>query len=170
MRNEYFSSSRASKPNQRKQLLRVILQQSGQMSTYTGGCHCSKLSLTYRTALPVEQWNVRACQCSFCLVHAAISTSDPSGLLTFIVHDPTALRRYRFGLRTADFLLCTRCGVYVGAQIETERGAFGILNTRVLASMPTTLGQPTPANYDLEDVNRRIARRETRWTPMERCV
>jgi len=140
------------------------------MSTYSGGCHCSALSFTYRTELPVEQWSVRACQCSFCLAHAAISTSDPAGLLTFIVNDPEALRRYRFGLRTADFLLCARCGVYVGAQIETEHGAFGIINTRALASLPAALGTLKPADYAREDVARRIARRETHWTPMERRV
>jgi hypothetical protein len=113
---------------------------------------------------------MRACQCSFCLAHAAMATSDPSGLLTFIINEPSALQRYRFGLRTTDFLLCARCGIYVGAQIETERGVFGILNTRVLTPTPAGLRISTPANYDVEDVNRRIARRETVWTPMERCV
>jgi hypothetical protein len=140
------------------------------MSTYSGNCHCRALTLTYRTTLPVEKWSVRACQCSFCLAHAALSTSDPSGDLAFAVNDRDVLRRYRFGLRTADFLLCARCGVYVGAQIATERGAFGILNTRVLSPMPAALGQLAPADYDLEDADRRIARRETHWTPMERCV
>jgi hypothetical protein len=143
---------------------------NAQLSTYTGGCHCSALGFTYRTALPVEEWSVRACQCSFCLAHAAISTSDPSGALAFIVNDPAALQRYRFGLRTTDFLLCTRCGVYVGAQIKTERKAFGILNTRALAPSPAGLRHPLPANYDSEDGNRRIARRETLWTPVDRCV
>jgi hypothetical protein len=146
------------------------LQKSTQVKTYTGSCHCSALGVTYRTALPVEQWPIRTCQCSFCLAHAAMATSDPSGLLTFMSNDPAALQRYRFGLRTSDFLLCTRCGVYVGAQIETGRGAFGIVNIRVLAPAPAGLRSSTPANYDVEDVNRRIARRETVWTPMERCV
>jgi len=30
-----------------------------------------------------------------------------------------AVVRYRFGLRITDFLLCSRCGVFIGAQITT---------------------------------------------------
>ena len=140
------------------------------MSTYTGGCHCRALSFSYRTEFPVERWHIRACQCSFCLAHAALSTSDSNGSLTFTVNDPDVLQRYRFCLRTADFLLCARCGVYVGAQIATELGAFGILNTRALTSMPASLGQLAPADYAREDASGRIARRETHWTPMARCA
>jgi hypothetical protein len=76
-----------------------------------------------------------------------------------------SLNRYRFGLETADFLLCRECGVYIGALIETENGQFGIINTHALTETPEKLANPGPMRYDSEDVSGRVARREERWTP-----
>src|SRR5215469_15921681 len=99
------------------------------LHTFTGSCHCGALGFSFNTALPVAEWSVRACQCGFCRAHGAVTTSDPAGRLVFRIGQRESLRRYRFGLKTADFLVCGVCGVYVGAQIETPRGAFGIVNT-----------------------------------------
>jgi hypothetical protein len=51
---------------------------------------------------------------------------------------PGALDRYRFGSKTADFLLCRDCGVYLGAVMQSARGGFGIINARVLRLLPLT--------------------------------
>src|SRR2546422_3634073 len=45
--------------------------------------------------------------CSFCRKHGARTTSDPSGRVVITVRHPGQLLRYRFGLETADFLVCT---------------------------------------------------------------
>ncbi len=134
---------------------------------FEGSCHCQALGFVFHTAVPVAQWIVRACQCSFCRAHRVLSTSDPAGRLEFIAREPAQVTRYRFGLRTADFLVCARCGVYVGACIETERGAYGIINVRTLSPTPADLPAPAPMSYDGEDVSARAQRREARWTP---CV
>lgn len=133
---------------------------------FQGGCHCGALAFSFRTALPVERWSVRACQCGFCRAHGALTTSDPAGRLAFHVKNAAALQRYRFGLRTADFLVCGRCGVYLGAQIDTPRGAFGIVNARTIAPALSELPDPAAANYASENEIERIDRREKRWTPM----
>jgi len=83
------------------------------------------------------------------------------------VADSKFLNRYRFGLRTADFLLCRECGVYIGALIETDRGQFGIINTHALLQSPESLAAMEPMTYDTEDVAGRVSRREERWTPAE---
>jgi hypothetical protein len=88
----------------------------------------------------------------------------------FHVNQGAALQRYRFGLRTADFLLCRRCGVYLGAQIETAHGAFGIINTLALTPLPAELPVAVVADYRAERTPDRIARREQRWTPLARVV
>jgi hypothetical protein len=88
----------------------------------------------------------------------------------FRVNDADLLERYRFGLKTADFLLCKRCGVYVGAQIETAHGAFGIINTLTLTPVPDGLRVPAPAEYGSESSDERIRRREQKWTPLEKAV
>jgi hypothetical protein len=137
---------------------------------FDGGCHCGALGVAFRTALPVAGWSVRACQCRFCRAHGALTTSDPAGRLAFRAAEPAQLRRYRFALRTADFLLCARCGVYLGAQIATAAGAFGIVNVRSLTPLPGALPVPAPAVYDAESPHERMARRARRWTPLERIL
>jgi hypothetical protein len=136
-------------------------------SVYRGSCHCGAIGYRFQTDLAPEQWSIRACQCRFCRAHDALSASDPSGSVVFSVADTKLLNRYRFGLRTADFLLCRECGVYVGALIETENGQFGIINTHALLQSSESLAATEPMTYDAEDVAGRVSRREERWTPAE---
>ena len=136
------------------------------MTAYTGSCHCGAIGFQFRTAIAAARWSIRACQCAFCRAHAALSCSDPAGRLAFAEHERGALVRYRFGLKTADFLLCSRCGVYVGAVIDTPEGRFGIFNTRALRDPPPDLPDAKPMVYDGEDAAARTARREQRWTPL----
>jgi hypothetical protein len=140
------------------------------LRNFRGSCHCGALAFSFLTPLAVPQWSVRACQCRFCRAHGARTTSDPEGRLMFQVGEVEALQRYRFGLRTADFLLCSRCGVYIGAQIETAHGAFGIVNTRAMLPAAAELPAAAPVDYGSESSSERAARREQRWTPLERVV
>jgi hypothetical protein len=132
---------------------------------YEGSCHCGAIGFTYRTGIAPEQWSIRACQCSFCRAHDALSTSDPAGQISFTAARPDSLQKYRFGLRTADFLLCKTCGVYIGALIDTASGTFGIVNVHALREAPADLAATAPMSYDDEDVGGRVSRREDRWTP-----
>lgn len=138
------------------------------MRDYAGQCHCGAIGFEYRTAIPPSRWSIRACQCAFCRAHDALSTSDPAGEIRWVTGTPDALQRYRFALKTADFLLCRRCGVYIGALIETPSGAYGIINTHALADTPTDLAAPAPISYDGEASGERVGRREDRWTPVSR--
>jgi len=143
---------------------------SAPLRTFEGRCHCGALGFRLQTALPVAAWSVRACDCRFCRAHGAATSSDPGGTLIFDIRQPAALQRYRFGLRTADFLLCRECGVYVGAQIEAAGAAFGIINTLALTPVPAALPPAGRADYGAESVPERIARRASRWTPLEKVV
>jgi hypothetical protein len=143
---------------------------SSPLRTFEGGCHCGALGFSFQTQLPVAEWSVRACQCGFCRAHGARTTSDPSGQLVLHVRQRVALQRYRFGLMTADFLLCRACGIYLGAQIATARGAFGIINTRALVPQPEGLPVAAKADYGSESARDRIARREQHWTPLARLA
>jgi hypothetical protein len=134
--------------------------------SYSGACHCGAIGFTYHTARDPTTWPVRACQCSFCRAHQVLSTSDPNGRIELSNPQTEALSRYRFGERTADFLICRDCGVYIGAVIETPRGQFGIVNLRAFGLMPAGLPEPTPMEYGSESREERIARRELRWSPV----
>ena len=135
---------------------------------YKGSCHCGDIGFSYRTSIDPHQWSIRACQCSFCLAHDALSTSDPDGEVDFTATSPASLQKYRFGLGTADFLLCKRCGVYIGAAIKSDFGTFGIINTHALNEFPANLAAAAPINYDSENNEGRVSRRGQRWTPVQR--
>lgn len=136
------------------------------MIELNGGCHCGALRVRFVTPAAPAQTQVRACQCSFCRTHGALSVTDPRGRLTFRAVDAGALRRYRFGLKLADFLICARCGAYVGALMEDSGDAFGVLNLNVLAERDQ-FGAPVRMDYGDETVAARLQRRRQRWTPAQ---
>jgi hypothetical protein len=137
---------------------------------YPGSCHCGAVGFLYDTRLAPQEWSLRACQCSFCRAHGARSTSDPLGAVAFHVRRADALRRYRFGHRLTDFLLCGHCGVYVGAVTDISGHLFAIINTNALHPFPAGL-KSGPAvteeivNYEGESAAMRSERRRKRWTP-----
>ena len=134
--------------------------------SYTGKCRCGAVSLVYTTSIAPSGWSVRACQCFFCRAHGACATSDPSGTVRFEVANSGSLVRYQFGLRTAQFLICRRCGVYVAAVITTPRGRFATINVNVLDPSPEGLPAAQVITYEQETRAQRIARRGQKWTPV----
>jgi hypothetical protein len=132
---------------------------------FGGSCHCGNVRVVFETLTPPEQTEIRLDQCSFCLKHAARAATDPAGRLSIDVADAGGVLRYRFGLRTADFLVCARCGVYVAAVMFSDDGAYAVLNLSVLDDRERFSRAGVPVSYDEEDVSTRIARRKRRWTP-----
>jgi hypothetical protein len=133
---------------------------------FTAQCHCGVLRARYSTDKPPAEWPIRACQCSFCRAHGALSTSDPMGQLRFSCSRPELLQRYRFATGTAEFLLCRGCGVYLGAQMSIDGARFGILNALTLNPLPADLPSPEAMNYGGETAESRSVRRVARWTPL----
>jgi hypothetical protein len=113
---------------------------------------------------------VRACGCRFCRQHAVLSTSDPDGRVSFAAADPAALGRYRFGLHTADYLICRDCGVYVGALMADGERAYAIVNVNACDEPERFLQPPRAMDYDAEDEADRRARRRAKWTPADRQI
>jgi hypothetical protein len=127
-----------------------------------GACHCGNLAFVLETAAARDAVAPRACECSFCRGHGAKCWSDPAGHARITVREEPLLQRYRFGLETADFLLCRRCGAYAGAAIDEGAAMRATLNLRL-----TTLHDlaAAPVSYESEAREQRSARRRTRWTP-----
>lgn len=133
--------------------------------SHVGGCHCGNLRYALETRLALPELPLRACQCAFCKAHGARSTSDPAGRIGFAVKDAAQLTRYRFGLRTADFLVCACCGVYVGALMSEGDAAWAIVNANTFDAVAQLTQAATPMDYDGEDPAQRLARRKQRWSP-----
>lgn len=130
-----------------------------------GGCHCGAIAFEFDTALALTGLALRRCSCSFCSRHGARTTSDPHGQARIVPRDPTLLRRYRFGLRSADFLLCGNCGNYLGAAIGSDGQGHVTLNANCFDDAALLTQQAQPVHYEQETAEQRLARRLARWTP-----
>ena len=134
--------------------------------TLAGRCHCGNLSLEFETAQEPADLPLRACQCSFCRAHGALSTSDPESSVRVSAKDSREVLRYRFGLGITDYLICRRCGVYLLAVAEMDGKLYAVLNANALERRAEMQAVPQPMNYDGETVETRRARRRARWTPV----
>jgi hypothetical protein len=137
------------------------------MATYTGSCHCGGVAVEFETPTDPAEIELRECQCGFCRAHGAVSASDPKGRIRYVETRPGAMKRYQFGLKSADYILCRECGVYLGA-VMTEDGAdiYATTNIRSYADRARFTRPPQPAVYEQEGLETRRARRRQRWTPV----
>jgi hypothetical protein len=108
---------------------------------------------------------LRACGCSFCRAHNTRTTSDPNGSVDIRAADWSLVERYRFGTGTAEFLICRRCGVYIGAIGESAAGTRAVINTNCLDDRAAFTQKPQPVDHDGEATGDRLARRAANWTP-----
>ncbi len=133
---------------------------------FEGGCHCGNLGFVFEASAPLEVLGLRACQCSFCRAHGARTTSDPNGTIRVSVRDESKLSRYRFGLKTADFLVCSACGVYIGAVMQDGDHRWMTVNANTFRQPPRSDFSVSPMDFQAEDVPARRLRRKARWTPV----
>ena len=133
---------------------------------FEGRCHCGNLTYVFDASAGLDTLGLRADQCSFCRAHRARTTSDPNGSMRIQVHEPSMLSRYRFGLKITDFLVCARCGLYIGALMEESGKAWMTVNANTFRPPPADDFLIAPVDYDAEDVAQRIARRKLKWTPV----
>lgn len=128
---------------------------------YRGACHCGAVRAEYETQAPVR---LRHDGCSFCASRGVKSASDAEGRLT--LESANRLTRYRFGHKTADYLICPACGTYVATHMKGPRGPVGVINVVGLQIAELKDEPATLASLDGETPDDRIARRLSRWTPM----
>lgn len=132
------------------------------MTQYDGSCHCGAVRIRLASAKKPEEMRVGRCACSFCRRHGARTMGDPAGSVEFRGAAGSILR-YRFGLGITDYLLCARCGTYVGAVMADEDKALGIVNVNSLDVRDTFDVSPPLHHYDGEDEAQRRRRRRKFW-------
>lgn len=133
--------------------------------TYAGACHCRNIELRLESNKAARELPLRTDTCSFCNKHHALYTSDPEGALHVSVREPDLVSRYRFGTRTADFLSCKMCGVFVAAHMPES--ALAVINVNALDARADFLqNELRVVDLDAETLEQRLARRKARWTPV----
>ena len=138
-------------------------------NAYPGACHCHNLELRLESDKTPLELPLRTDTCSFCNKHHAVYTSDPQGEVRIVVRDTSLVQPYRFGTKTADFLLCRSCGVFVAAFMPES--SLAVINVNVLEARAAFLANELHVvNLDAESLEERLARRKARWTPVRSFV
>jgi hypothetical protein len=133
---------------------------------FRGRCHCGALKVTYRTKIDPAHWPLRHDGCSFCRRHGVVASSDPVGQITFEFEDPSKVLRYRFGHKTAEFLICRECGVFLAAVCGGAGAERAVVNTRVLEDALLNFNNVSNVRFDHETPAQRDERRLRHWTPV----
>jgi hypothetical protein len=132
---------------------------------HSGGCHCGNIHVRLRLSKRPQDSPLRACACSFCRSHNTRTVADAEGLFEFWADDWSLVERYRFGSRTADYMICRRCGVYIAAVCETAAGTRAVVNVNCLSDRASFTSVPAVAKYEGETTESRLSRRAVNWMP-----
>jgi hypothetical protein len=132
------------------------------MRELRGSCHCGDVDFTLVTNKDVDAFVPRRCSCSMCRRHGASYISDPNARLELRYRDGSQLSLYRFGQRTARWVICSRCGVLTAVLCEIEGRLRAVV--RVQAMVEHSFPRPEVAtNFDSESVKVRLQRRAKTW-------
>ena len=128
-----------------------------------GQCHCGNLRFRFFLPIRAGPIPVRACGCTFCLKHGGVYTSHPQGRLEARVEDRDLLNRYRFGTSTADFYICTRCGVVPFVVSNIDGSDYAVVNVNAFEDVPPGDLDASPTDFDGEALEARLGRRSDNW-------
>ena len=107
------------------------------MHSVSGGCYCGNILLDLQLANEPGSYNPRACDCAFCRKHGAAYISDAQGSLRVRINDQARSGTFRQGSELAEMLLCTHCGVLMGALYRTEGRIYATVNVRAVEGAAT---------------------------------
>ena len=130
-----------------------------------GRCHCGNISfqLTWEPeplAIPA-----RACDCSFCTKHGGVWTSCNTGSLKVTVSSASLVSKYSFGTKTAQFHICTRCGVVPVVTSEIKGHTYAVVSVHAFEGVDPSLLKHASASFGEEDEEARLRRRTKNWIP-----
>ena len=128
-----------------------------------GSCHCRNVSFTLRWEPDPAEIQARACTCSFCMKHGGVWTSYPAGTLQVRVKDASAVARYGFGTRTAEFHVCRGCGVVPVVTSRIDGRLYGVVSVNAFENVDPSMLRRAPMTFDHETEATRLARRKRNW-------
>ena len=128
-----------------------------------GRCHCGNISFRLNWEPDPAEIPARACGCSFCTKHGGVWTSNPAAALEVTVKDPALVSRYAFGTRTAEFNICSRCGVVPAVTSRIEGHLYAVVSVNAFEGVDPALLRHAPASFDGEGKDSRLARRKRSW-------
>lgn len=136
----------------------------------SGSCHCGNISFALNWAPEPSAIPARACTCSFCTKHGGVWTSCPTGSLRVTVKDPAFVSRYSFGTKTAEFHICSRCGVVPVVTSRIDGRLYAVVSVNAFEGVAPSRLQRASATFEGESEEARLARRKLNWIANVQCI
>src|SRR5687767_8916395 len=111
-----------------------------------GKCHCGNLSFSLTWEPDPAEIPARACGCSFCTKHGGVWTSNPAGALEVAVKHPSLVSKYTFGTRTAEFNICSLCGIVPVVTSRIEDCLYAVVSVNAFEGVEPSLVRRVPAS------------------------
>jgi hypothetical protein len=128
-----------------------------------GKCHCGNISFSLTWEPDPTEIPARACGCSFCVKHGGVWTSNPRGALKVAVKDASLVSKYAFGTRTAEFHVCSQCGIVPVVTSRIDDHLYAVVSVNAFEGVDPSLLSRAPVDFDGEGTDSRLARRKRNW-------
>lgn len=135
------------------------------LKNIVGSCHCENIRFDLQWPSIDAEILVRKCGCSFCVKHGGAWTSNRQSILTVKISDPSQVSKYQFGTGSADFHVCTKCGVVPLVVCDIDGMLYAVVNANTFENLGELSISTTPTNFDGEDTGSRLERRKRNWIP-----
>jgi hypothetical protein len=129
----------------------------------SGRCHCGNIAFTLDWKPEPSEIPARACTCTFCTRHGGVWTSCPAGSLKVTVQNPSQVSHYAFGTKTADFHICTQCGVVPFVTSRIDGDLYAVVNVNTFENVDPALLRHSSVTLDDEAGDERLGRRKRNW-------
>jgi hypothetical protein len=128
-----------------------------------GACHCGNISFRLDWQPEPKEIPARACTCTFCTKHGGVWTSCPGGSLKVSIKDPKQVSVYAFGTKTADFHVCSNCGIVPVVSSRIDGRLHAVVSVNSFDDVAPSLLRRASASFDGEGTGDRLARRQRNW-------
>ena len=129
----------------------------------SGACHCGNVTFKLDWQPEPKEIPARACSCSFCVKHGGVWTSCPAGSLTILINELDRVSKYSFGTKTAEFHVCSRCGIVPVVTSAIEGHVYAVVSVNAFENVDPSLLQQASVSFDGEGQDDRLARRQRNW-------
>ena len=129
----------------------------------TGSCHCGNIAFALTWEPDPSEIPARACTCSFCTKHGGVWTSTPTGSLKVTVRDCSLASKYAFGSKTAQFHICSHCGIVPIVTSRIEGRLYAVVSVNAFEGVQPSILRRTSTTFEGESEEARLARRKRNW-------
>ena len=135
-----------------------------------GACHCRNIRFVLSWPDTGEAIPVRVCGCTFCRKRAGSWTSHPDADLVAEIQDPAKVSNYRFGTKSADFCVCSVCGVVPFVTSTIDDNLYAVVSVSAFDNADALPLAHSSTDFDAEDLEGRLDRRKGNWIPHVRIA